>query len=84
MLAQQEDMKSDNQKVHERLTRLEIATPICLKETQHILFNELEEEVDEEGSTCANKSKTKDGNLGSIKMKILAFQRKGDPKAYLK
>ena len=58
MLTQQEDMRSDNQKVHERLTRLEIATPIRLRETQFILFNELEEEANEEGSTRANKGKT--------------------------
>ena len=55
MLAQQENMRSDNQKVHERLARLEIATPIQPRETKFILFNELEEEADEEGSTRANK-----------------------------
>ena len=72
MLTQQEDMRSDNQKVHEQLARLEIATPIRARETQHILFNDLEEEA-EDGSTRANKGKTKDGNLGLIKMKIPAF-----------
>ena len=65
-------MRSDNQKVHERLVRLEIATPTRAKETQRILFNDLKEEV-EEGSTYTNKGKTKDRTLGSIKMKIPAF-----------
>ena len=83
MFAQQEDMKSDNQKVQECLERFEIGTLILARKTQCILFNDLEEEVAEEGSTRANKGKTKDGNLGSIKMKIPAFQVKIDPKAYL-
>ena len=70
MLTQQKDMRSDNRKVREWL---EIATPIRARETQCILFNELEEEAAVEGSTCANKGKTKDENLESIKMKIPAF-----------
>ena len=53
------------------------------KNTKHILFDDLEEEVVEEGSTRANKSKSKDGNLKSIKMKIPSFQGKSDPEAYL-
>ena len=76
-------MRTKHQKVHERLERFEIGTSIWVKETQRILFNDLEEQAAEEGSTRANKGKTKYGNLGSIKMNILAFQRKSDPKAYL-
>ena len=83
MLVQQEDIKSDNQKIHEQLARLEIANLIQVRESQHILFNKLEEEATEDGSTCANKGKTKDGNLGSIKMKIPTFQGKSDLEAYL-
>ena len=47
------------------------------------LFNDLEEEAPEKESRRANKGNTKDGNLGSIKMKIPAFKGKRDPKAYL-
>ena len=42
-----------------------------------------EEEVAKEGSTCANKCKAKDRNLGSIKMKLPTFEGKSDPEAYL-
>ena len=76
-------MRSDIQKVQEHLERLEIGTPIRARETQCILFNDLEEEAVEEGLTYANKGKTKDVNLGLIKMKILTFQRKSDPETYL-
>ena len=62
---------------------MEIGTPIRARETQRILFNELEEEAIEDGSMRVNKGKTKDGNLGSIKMKIPAFQGKSNLKAYL-
>ena len=76
-------MRSDNQKVHEYLERLELGTLIRVRKTQRILFIDLEEEAAKEESTYANKGKTKDGNIGSIKMKIPAFQGKSDPEAYL-
>ena len=76
-------MRSESQKVHERLERLELSTPIRARDTKHIIFDDLEEEAAEEGSTHANKSKSKDKNLGSIKIKISAFQGKSDPEAYL-
>ena len=43
----------------------------------------LEEEAQDEDSTYSNKAKSKDGYLGSIKMKIPPFHGKSDPEAYL-
>lgn len=53
------------------------------RDTKCSLFDDLEGKVEEEGSTCPNKGKSKDGNLGSIKMKIPTFSGKSDPEAYL-
>ena len=69
MMAQREDMRSESQKVHERF---ELGTPIRARDTKHILFNDLEEEAVEEGYTCGNKRKSKNGKLRSIKMKVPA------------
>ena len=85
MMAQQEDMRSENRNVQERLERLEQGTPSRgkIRDTKRSLFDDLKGEVEEEGSTRSNKGKSKDGNLGSIKMKIPAFHGKSDPEAYL-
>ncbi|XP_044465446.1 uncharacterized protein LOC123195704 [Mangifera indica] len=85
MMLQQEDMRSENRNVQERLERLEQGTPSRgkIRDTKRSLFDDLEGEIEEEGSTRSNKGKSKDGNLGSIKMKIPAFHGKNDPKAYL-
>ncbi|XP_044503434.1 uncharacterized protein LOC123224018 [Mangifera indica] len=85
MMLQQEDMRSENRNVQERLERLEQGTPSHgkIRDTKRSLFDDLEGEIEEEGSTRSNKGKSKDGNLGSIKMKIPAFRGKSDPEAYL-
>ena len=47
ILAQQEDMRSESQKVHEELERLELGNPIWARDTKWILFDDLEEEAAE-------------------------------------
>ena len=83
MMSQQEDIKSENRKVQERLERIEQGTLSRTRDTKWSLYDDLEEEAHDGDSTYSNKAKTKDGYLGSIKMKIPTFHGKSDPKAYL-
>ena len=76
-------MRSENRKVHERLERIEQGTPSRTRDNKHSLYNDLKEEAKDGDSTYSNKTKAKDGYLGSIKMKIPTFHGKSDPEAYL-
>ena len=86
MMSQQEDIRSENRKVQERLERIEQGTPSRTRESKRNLYEDLEEEAHDVHSAYSNQGKgkdTKDGNLGSIKIKIPSFQGKSDPEAYL-
>ena len=82
-MLQQEDIRSENRKVHERLERIEQGTPSRTRDTKRSLYDDLEEEAQDGDSTHSNKAKSKYGNLSSIKMKIPTFHGKSDPEAYL-
>ena len=63
MMSQQEDIRSENRKVQERLERIEQGTPSQTRDTKRILYDDLEEEVYDGDSTYSNKAKAKDGYL---------------------
>ena len=45
MMSQQEDIRSENRKVQERLERIEQGTPSRTRDTKRSLYDDLEEEV---------------------------------------
>ena len=62
-MLQQEDIRSENRKVHERLERIEQGTLSHTRDTKWSLYDDLEEEAQDGDSTYSNKAKAKDGYL---------------------
>ena len=62
MMLQQEDIRSENRKVYERLERIEQGIPSHTRDTKRSLYDDLEEEAQDGDFTRSNKVKSKDGN----------------------
>ena len=61
MMLLQEDIRSENRKVHERLERIEQGTLSRTRDTKRSLYDDLEDEAQDGDSTYSNKAKAKDG-----------------------